>query len=490
MSSDLCTRVKIDEMSSDMLEKKLEFQGWITSFQDKKTIFFAKISDGKVTELQLVFDKKNFVEKFEGDLHISTNIKVVGTLVKSQGDGQEYELQVEKFKICGQVQDPATYPFSGGKPSKEFLRTIPHLRMRSLEQNALQRIRAALKLGMALYYQQRDIVEVQIPLLTDNQCESGSEAFKVTTLLGQKTSDIPTTSDGMIDYSQDFFGKPVTATVSGQFHLEAFATGAIPEVWCTTTAFRAEQSNSTAHVAEFWMTEYEGCTEKTGDIMKVAEDSIKAAYQFVLKTCQKELLYLESCTKKPITATLIKYTETPWAVISHEEAVLRMLKDIESGIVKIDPEKSTVDSHIFKEIPTLDGDLSKDHEKYICEVIFEGIPTFVRFYPAAIKAFYMPKMNKGDSIERVDNFDCVFPGIGEVIGGSLRENDADELIVRMKEAGVDPSTLGYYIELRRTGSPPHGGFGVGFDRMALVATGQDNIKDLIPFPRTPGSCLL
>lgn len=489
MEGDYAT-VKVDSISTSMIGEKLSLQAWITSFQDKKGIYFAHVHDGTVSTLQLVFDKKNFEEKFESDLHIGTNIKVYGTLVKSHGNAQEYEVLVDKFDVCGSVKDPRNYPFSGGMPSEEYLRTIPHLRTSTPQQIAVQKIRSALKFGMAQYYQSKGIPEVQVPLLTDNQCESGSEAFKATTLLNQKLEEVPVTPDGFIDYSKDFFGKPVSLTVSGQFHLEAFATRGIPEVYCTTTAFRAEPSHSKVHLAEFWMTEYEGCTDKLEDIMAVAENSIKAAYEFVLQTCQKELQFLESYTKKSIIATVEKYVSTKWAVISHEEAVTRMLKDIESGVVTIDPEKKTDDIFIFKEKPKLDGDLTKDHERFACEVICGGIPTFILYYPAAIKAFYMPKINKGDETERARNFDCVFPGSGEVIGGSMRENDADELLERMKEVGIDPNTLAYYIALRQMGSPPHGGFGIGFDRLVTSIIGLDNVRDSVPFPRTPGSCLL
>ena len=281
-----------------------------------------------------------------------------------------------------------------------------------------------------------------------------------------------------VDFSKDFFRKRCYLTVSGQLHLESMAL-ALSKVWTMTTAFRAEPSLTQMHMGEFWMIELEFCFGTLKDNIKVNEGCIKHCLKYVLEKCRPELEFFEAKFKPGLIEKLQRYVTTPFIVTTHSECVKRMLADIESGKVKIDSEKKPGDDiHIFKEVPKYDDDFTKDHEKYITDVIYDGLPTFVCNYPFSCKAFYMPKINEGAEIEFVENFDMLMPGFGEVIGGSQRETDYNKLIAMMKEKGINPKTIEFYSDLRKYGTVPHGGSGIGFDRLMLVITGLELILEI------------
>ncbi len=470
--------------------------GWIKTIRvsggKDKRLGFVKLSDGSCQQqLQIIFDGKTGISHEIFDVGgTGVSLSVTGKVVKSPAKGQPIEMQAHGYKIYGKVQDPDTYPIAKTKLTLEHLRTLPHLRSRTDTFQAVMRIKGCMRTAFSEYFDALRFTEVQVPCVTDNECESGANPFRLTTIVGKEKSSIPTKEDGKtIDYAQDFFKKPCYLTVSGQLHLEALVLGGLSKAWCMTTAFRAEPSSGPRHLSEFWMLELEFCFCTLADNIKVNEGAVKYALKNILDRCRQDLEFLESTYKPGLIKTLEKYSTQPFAVTTHESCVKQMLDDIDSGKVKIDPEKKPDEGlYIFKEKPGYADDLSKDHERYISEVIYGGIPTFVCCYPAKIKAFYMPKINEGADIERVSNFDCVFPEIGEIIGGSERETDYDKLIERMKESGVDPETLAFYAELRKYGTVPHGGSGIGFDRLMMIVTGIFNIKDMVPFPRAFELC--
>lgn len=484
--------------SQEYIEKEVTVCGWIKTIRvsggKNNKLGFVKLSDGSCQQqLQIIFDNRS-EEIFSSST--GTSLSVTGKIVKSPGKGQSIEMQAISYKIYGLIEDPATYPIAKTQLTLEHLRTLPHLRGRTDTFQAIMRIKSCMRFAFAEYFDKLGFYEVQVPLITDNECESGAEPFKITTIMDKDIKLIPRKEGtDLIDYTQDFFKKPCYLTVSGQLHLEALVLGGLSKAWCMTTAFRGEPSQSRLHAAEFWMLELEFCFSKLEDNIKVNEGAIKHVLLRILEKCRLELEFLETVYSKGLVKMLEKYAVTPFAITTHEECVRRMLDDLESGRTMINPDKvansSAGDSSVFvwKEKPTYDGDLSKDHERYISEVIFDNIPTFVRYYPKSIKSFYMPVMNDSNAdILRVDNFDCIFPFHGEIIGGSQRIDNYDELLGRMKENGIKPETLEFYSDLRKYGSVPHGGSGIGIDRLLLVICGLTNIRDMIPFPRACELC--
>lgn len=472
----------------------VEICGWVRFFRKSKSIAFARIYDGTCLEtMQVVFDfKKEDVDYDDiikrGKSGIS--IKINGRLVKSQGANQAIEIICTKYQIYGDVMDPDTYPIAKSEHSMEYLRTQQHLKIRTETHLAIARIKSIMKAAFATYFEKINFKEVQIPLITDNECESGANPFTVTTIMGKKKDDIPVIEDGTtIDYSKDFFKKKSYLTVSGQLHLEALVLGGLSKAYCWTTAFRAEPSLGPRHLGEFWMFELEFCFCNLEDNMAVNEGCIKFCLDTILRECGSELKFLENKFKPGLVEMLKKYATTEFIITTHEQCVTMMLADIDSGKVKINPKKEPDgDLFVFRESPGYADDLSKDHERYITEILYSGMPVFVKYFPATVKAFYMPKIDEGNSIEHVSCFDLLFPEIGEIVGGSDRESDYNKLICRMNEMSIDKSSLEYYLDLRKYGSVPHGGSGIGFDRLMMVCTGIFNIKDMVPFPRAYGLC--
>lgn len=490
--------------SNEFIGKIIIVKGWVKFFRTSggkgKSIAFARLSDGSCTQtLQIIYDikslpddKKTYFDDILKRGKRGISISTTGLIVKSPKAEQPIEMQAHEYEIFGDLMDPDTYPISKNELTLEYLRTIPHLRTKDDVFSAIMRVKSAMRFAVANYFNKYGFFEVQVPCITDNECESGANPFQVTTTTSDsKISTIPTKSDDKdsIDFFKDFFRKRVYLTVSGQLHLEAMAL-ALSKVWTMTTAFRAEPSMTQLHMGEFWMLELEFCFGTLKDNIKVNEECIKYCIKHVLENCKSELELFQSKFNPKLIEKLQKYADTPFVITTHEECVKSMLADIESGKVKIDSNKKFGDDiHVFKEIPKYDDDFTKDHEKYITGVLHGGMPVFVCWYPAQIKAFYMPKINKGEPIEKVDNFDLLFENIGEVAGGSQRETNHTELISRMHEMGIKPETLEFYSDLRKYGTVPHGGSGIGFDRLMLVITGLNNIRDMIPFPRAYQECL-
>jgi asparaginyl-tRNA synthetase len=483
---------------SKYVESNISIDGWVKLHRSSNKFCFLSINDGScIKDLQIVIDFKKFLDD---DLDKIKSIKsecsvsLVGAFVKSPGKGQDYELHAESISFIGK-SDPESNPIpSKGKVTLEHLRTVPHMRARTKTFQAVMRIKSVLRWALTDLFHRENYVEVQVPLITDNECESGANPFYITTLFESKDqTKIPTIPDSStIDFSKDFFGKPCYMTVSGQLHLETLVLGGVGSAWCMTTAFRAEPSLTPLHASEFWMAELEACFNDINSLMNINESCIKTCCKAVLEKCSDELEYLQSKYESDLIRRLEHCVNTSFIRTTHKTVVSMMLCDIEKGKVTIDPKKNIDNLSIFKEAPTFDGDLSRDHERYITDVLFDSTPVFVRKYPAKIKAFYMPKTNSplnSDEVERVDNFDMLMPGIGEVIGGSMREMDHDTLLNRMVESNIDPKPLDFYLETRRHGTVPHGGSGIGLDRLMIFLTGLKNVRDMTPFPRTPDSCL-
>lgn len=473
-------------------------KGWIRNFRKSggkgKHIGFVELYNGTcIGTLQIIYDMKSLADDNKGyfdDLFTrgmrGISLMTTGLIVKSPKSEQPIEMQAQTYEIYGDVIDPETFPITKDI-SLDSLRQIPHLKHRTDTHIAITRIKSVMKFGMMEYFNKHGFVEVQVPCITDNQCEGGCDPFRIATF-SDNINSFPT-KDGKIDYSQDFFKKPCFLTVSGQLHLEAIILGGLQKAFTFTTAFRAEKSTGPRHAAEFWIMELEFSFCKLEDNMKVNEGCIKYCLNKILEECGSELEFLQQKFKPNLIEMIKKYSTVPFVISSHAECVKLMLADIESGKVKIDPEK-TPDSDLFtfKEVPGYADDLSKDHERYITEVLYGGLPVFVRYFPAPIKSFYMPKIDAGAEVEHVDGFDLLFPEIGEIVGGSQREFDYTKLLDRMKEMGVSPEGLQYYLDLRKYGTCEHGGSGIGMDRLLMVCTGIFNIRDMIPFPRAYEHC--
>lgn len=465
---------KLYETPEKYLNTEIIVCGWIKSFRKtgnkKNAIVFIKLSDGScLAHLQIVINPKDI-----GDLtiiekgKINMSIKVIGKLTQSPKLNQPIELSATKCIILGDILEPETYPLAGNTMTALGLRNVPHLRILLDTYSSIARIKSKLRMLSSTYFDDLGFHEVQVPLITDNECESGANPFTVSSILDNGV--LP------IDYSKDFFKKRCFLTVSGQLHLEAIMMG-LSKVWTMTTAFRAEPSFGPLHMAEFWMLELEFAFSTLEDNMKVNEDYIKYCINGILKFCRPELEFLQKKNEIDLISMLVKYATKPFIISSHEECVKLLLADVDHGKVK------------FEVIPTYDEDLTKEHEFYITEILFDFTPVFVRYFPAKIKSFYMPKIDSGNKIEHCDCFDLLFPKLGEIVGGSQRESDYGKLLDRMNEMGVRPETMEFYSDLRKYGSVPHGGSGIGLDRLLMMMTGMKNIRDLIPFPRSYQSCL-
>lgn len=479
--------------------------GWIRFFRISggksdnldKRIGFIKLNDGStVKQLQLIFDVVNIEDKTYFDEIFKKgmtgmSIEAIGKIVKSPAAKQDVELLVEQYKILGYVNEPDTYPITKNKLQLDYLRTLPHLRVRTDTFLAVNKIKSVLMNSMYRFFEGNEYLNVQVPLITDNECESGAFPFTVTTLFkSNEINNLPVKEDKKtINFVEDFFKKQTYLTVSGQLHLESIVCGGVSQAWCVTTAFRAEPSTGPKHLAEFWMAELEFCFRDLEYNMFINEECIKYCFSKVLDRCVDELALLEFTYKSEIGKKLLNYITNKFVRTTHEECVRLMLRDIDNKKIKINPNKKAEDSvYIFKEKPGYHEDLSKDHERYITEVLYGGLPVFVKYFPKNVKAFYMPVIDPENEIQHVDCFDLLFPEIGEVVGGSQRISDYDELIVRMKENGINPETLQFYLDLRKYGSIPHGGSGIGIDRLMLMLTGLNNIRDMVPYPRSFGVC--
>ncbi len=447
----------------EYFSKEITLSGWVKTVRDSKTFGFIELNDGSFFKnLQIVFDEK--LENFSDvcKLTISSSIIVTGILVKTENAKQPFEVQATKIEIIN-IAD-ADYPLQKKRHTFEYLRTIAHLRPRTNTFNAVFRVRSCLAYAIHKFFQEKGFVYVNTPLITSSDCEGAGEMFNVNSF---DLNDIPKTEDGEIDFSKDFFGKPAHLTVSGQLNVETYAF-AFRNVYTFGPTFRAENSNTVKHAAEFWMIEPEMCFATLKDYMDTAEEMLKYIIQYVLDNCPEEMAFFNNFVDKDLFNRLENVLNSEFGRISYTDAV----KELEKH------------NNEF-EFPVSWGiDLQTEHERYLSEKIFKK-PVFVTDYPAEIKAFYM-KQNSDE--KTVAAADLLAPGIGEIIGGSQREDDLDVLKSKIKDFNLSEEDYSFYLDLRRYGSTPHAGFGLGFERAIMYITGMQNIRDVIPFPRTPKNC--
>lgn len=443
--------------------KEITIEGWVKTVRDSKTFGFIELNDGTFFKnVQIVFNHtlENFAEICK--LTISSSIKVVGNFILTENAKQPFEIQATKIEI--ESLSDSSYPLQKKKHSFEYLRTISHLRPRANTFNAVFRVRSALAYAIHKFFQERGFVYVNTPLLTGSDAEGAGEMFNVNSF---DLNNIPKTANGDIDFSQDFFGKSTHLTVSGQLNAETFAQS-FCNVYTFGPTFRAENSNTVKHAAEFWMVEPEICFADLNDDMDLAEDMIKYIFQYVLDNCPEEMEFFNKFIDTGLLERLNHVITSDFIRITYTDAIKELEKYNDAFEYKV----------------SWGVDLQTEHERYLCENIFKK-PVFVTDYPKDIKAFYMKQNSDGKTVAATD---LLVPGIGEIIGGSQREENYDKLLNRMKELDMPIDSYGWYLDLRKYGSCNHAGFGLGFERAIMYLTGMQNIRDVIPFPRTPKNC--
>jgi asparaginyl-tRNA synthetase len=470
------TKVK-DLLNSTKTLHEVNAKGWVRTFRNNQ---FIALNDGStINNIQCVVDFENTPEETLKRITTGAAVSVTGALIESKGAGQKYEIQVTKLEILGD-SDAEKFPIQPkNKPSLDFLRENAHLRARTNMFGAIMRVRSVLSFAVHQYFQERGFVYVNTPIITGSDAEGAGEMFKVTALPFDNT---PRTEDGKVNYKEDFFGKETNLTVSGQLEAETFAM-ALGQVYTFGPTFRAENSNTSRHLAEFWMIEPEVAFNDLNDNMDLAEDFIQYVIKYTMEKCQEDLKFLESRLideekAKPqaersemnLLDKLNFVLENNFKRVSYTEAIdiLRNSK----------PNKNKKFNYIIEE---WGADLQSEHERYLVEKHFK-CPVILFDYPANIKAFYM-RLNEDRKTVRA--MDILFPGIGEIVGGSQREERHDVLVEKMNALGIDEEELWWYLDTRRFGTAVHSGFGLGFERLVLFVTGMTNIRDVIPFPRTP-----
>ena len=445
--------------------KEVTVAGWVRSIRDSKSFGFMVLSDGTCfNTLQVVFH--DTMENFEEVRHLNGGAAVIvrGELVATPDAQQPFEIQAKSVDIEG--ESTPDYPLQKKRHSMEFLRTMPHLRPRTNTFQAVFRIRSLAAYAIHKFFQERDFVYVHTPIITGSDAEGAGEMFQVTTL---DPGNAPRNEAGEVDYSKDFFGKLTSLTVSGQLNGETYAQ-AFRNIYTFGPTFRAENSNTARHAAEFWMIEPEIAFADLEDDMKLAEDMIKFIINYVLEKAPEEMAFLNKFVDKELIERLTHVANSDFGHVTYTEAI----ELLEKADVKF-------------EYPVSWGvDLQTEHERYLTEQVFKK-PVFVTDYPKEIKAFYMKQNDDGKTVAAMD---CLVPGIGEIIGGSQREDDFDKLMNRIKELGMEEETYDFYMDLRKYGSTRHAGFGLGFERCIMYLTGMSNIRDVLPFPRTVGNCVL
>lgn len=436
-------------------------KGWVRTKRGNKNVSFIALNDGScIHNLQIVADMSLFDEDLMKRITTGACLKAVGTLVASQGKGQSLEVQADEIEIYGEA-DPATYPLQKKGHSLEFLREIAHLRPRTNTFSAVFRIRHAMAYAIHKYFNDRGFYYWHSPLITASDCEGAGEMFQVTTL---DLENPPRTEDGKVDYSKDFYGRHTSLTVSGQLEGELGAMS-LGKIYTFGPTFRAENSNTPRHLSEFWMIEPEMAFYEIEDNMDLAEDFIKYLVRYALVYCREDLEFLTQMYDNELLARLNFVVTHNFIRMTYTDAIAVL-------------EKSR---HKF-EYPVHWGvDLQSEHERYLVEHYYKA-PVILTDYPKEIKAFYMKQNDDGKTVRGMD---VLFPVIGEIIGGSQREESIDKLLARMAEVGIEEKDMQWYLDTRRFGSAPHSGFGLGFERLLLFVTGMSNIRDVIPFPRYP-----
>ena len=450
---------EIFENKDSYLDHDVKVQGWIRNHRKQKSFGFIDFYDGTVlSPMQIIYD--NEMDDFDivQNYRIGSAITVEGKLIKSPGANQDFEIKASKVVLEGDC--PEDYPLQPKRHSIEFLRDIAYLRPRAKMFQAAFKVRSVASLAIHTYFQERGYVYVHTPLITTNDGEGAGATFQVTTIDYDKVK-------GEIDYSQDFFGRKSFLAVTGQLEAETFALS-FKRVYTFGPTFRAENSNTKTHAAEFWMIEPEIAFCDLNQLMEVEESFLKYITQYVLDHASTEIEFLDKFVQKGLKDKLVKLTQSNIARVSHEEAIKILIDSKEN----------------FENTPEYGNDLAKEHEKYLTEKHFNS-PVFVYDWPKDIKAFYMRQNEDGKTVAAVD---LLVPGAGELMGGSQREERYDVLLDRMKELHIPADDLDWYLKLRQFGGCTHSGFGMGFERLLIYLTGLDNIRDVIPFPRTPGNC--
>ena len=456
----------VKELFSDRekyLDKEVQVGGWIRSIRDSKAFGFIVLNDGTCFDtLQIVYHDtmENFAEVSK--LNVGAAIIVKGTLVATPEAKQPFEIQADQVLVEGVSN--ADYPLQKKRHSFEYFRTISHLRPRTNTFQAVFRVRSLIAYAIHKYFQEQGFVYVHTPLITGSDCEGAGEMFQVTTM---DLANVPKKDDGTVDFSQDFFGKPTNLTVSGQLNAETYAM-AFRNVYTFGPTFRAENSNTTRHAAEFWMIEPEMAFADINDNMAVAEGMLKYVIRYVLENAPAEMNFFNQFVDKGLLDRLNHVLNSEFGHVTYTEAI-KLLEE----------HNDKFDYKVF-----WGCDLQTEHERYLTEEIFKK-PVFVTDYPKEIKAFYMKLNEDGKTVAAMD---CLVPGIGEIIGGSQREDSYDKLLGRMKELGLREEDYGFYLDLRKYGSVRHSGFGLGFERCVMYLTGMGNIRDVVPFPRTVNNC--
>ena len=445
------------------LNKEITIGGWVRNNRDSKTFGFLVINDGTFFEpVQVVYG--NNLENFDRIAHVNIGAALIvkGNLVPTPEAKQPFEIQATEVLVEG--DSTPDYPLQKKRHTMEYLRTITHLRPRTNTFQAVFRVRSLCAYAIHKFFQERDFVYVHTPLITGSDCEGAGEMFQVTTM---DLSNVPMTEDGKVDFAQDFFNKPTNLTVSGQLNGETYAM-AFKNIYTFGPTFRAENSNTTRHAAEFWMIEPEIAFADLTDDMMLAESMIKYIIRYVMENAPEEMAFFNNFVDKGLIERLEGVVNSDFGHVTYTEAIKLLEKNNDKFDYKV----------------YWGCDLQTEHERYLTEQIFKR-PVFVTDYPKEIKAFYMKLNEDGKTVAAMD---CLVPGIGEIIGGSQREDNYDLLVERMAELGLNKEDYDFYLDLRKYGSARHAGFGLGFERMIMYLTGMGNIRDVIPFPRTVNNC--
>ena len=446
-------------------DKEVTIGGWVRSNRNSKNFGFIVVNDGTFFEpIQVVYG--NGLDNYDevGKINVGAAIIVRGTLVLTPDAKQPFEIQAAEVTVEG--ASTPDYPLQKKRHTFEYLRTISHLRPRTNTFEAVFRVRSLCAYAIHKFFQERDFVYVHTPLITGSDCEGAGEMFQVTTL---DLNNLPMTEDGKVDFSKDFFNKPTNLTVSGQLNGETYAM-AFKNIYTFGPTFRAKNSNTTRHAAEFWMIEPEIAFADLEDDMMLAESMLKYVINYVLENAPEEMAFFNNFVDKGLLDRLRNVVENDFARVTYTEAIDILSKHNDKFDYKV----------------SWGCDLQTEHERYLTEQIYKR-PVFVTDYPKEIKAFYMKLNDDGKTVAAVD---CLVPGIGEIIGGSQREDDYDKLLARINELGLSEDDYKFYLDLRKYGSARHAGFGLGFERCVMYLTGMGNIRDVIPFPRTVNNCEL
>lgn len=449
--------------ADEYIDSDIIISGWVKTVRDSKTFGFLEVNDGSFFKnLQIVFDNtlSNFDEICK--LSLSSSITVIGKLVKTENAKQPFEVKAKEIKIIA-ISSPE-YPLQKKRHTMEYLRTISHLRPRTNTFNAVFRVRSVASYAIHKFFQERNFVYVHTPIITSSDAEGAGEMFNLNTF---DLKNVDKTEDGEVDFSKDFFGKPAHLTVSGQLNVETYAF-AFRNVYTFGPTFRAENSNTVKHAAEFWMIEPEICFADLKDDMDLAESMLKYVIKYVLEQCPEEMEFFNNFIDKTLLERLNNIVNSDFGRITYTDAVSELEKYNDEFDYKV----------------SWGVDLQTEHERFLSEKIFKK-PVFVTDYPAEIKAFYMKLNEDGKTVAASD---LLVPGIGEIIGGSQREDSLEKLQAKIKDLNMSEEDYWWYLDLRKYGSVPHSGFGLGFERLMMYITGMQNIRDVIPFPRTPKNC--